>query len=155
MWVKNRCYKNTRIVNRATGNHLIILGLLIFHFTKDKSTFSCFALEMMAVDNNISSLKKIGSDKVESIQSRDSWSKSIVLCLPLASTWWKKNLMGYFIKQNSVYWKEIAPTTKSLKIYTVIRKIDLLFIYLLKFIFCWSFCCFTTSNSCIILRIIC
>ena len=29
------------------------------------------------------------------------------------------------------------------------------FIYLLKFIFCWRFCCFTASNSYFILRIIC
>ena len=30
-----------------------------------------------------------------------------------------------------------------------------IYFYLLKFIFCWRFCCFTASNSYIILRIIC
>ena len=37
----------------------------MFHFTKDKSTFSHFTLEMMAVDSNISHLKKIGADMDE------------------------------------------------------------------------------------------
>ena len=56
-------------------------------------------------------------------QSRDSWSKAAVLRSPLAFTWRKKNLMGYLVKQNAVYRKEIAPRTKSLKIYTGIGKV--------------------------------
>ena len=67
LWVTDSCYKNTRIVNRATGKHPLFLGPLIFHFIKDKSTLSHFALEMMTVDSNISHLKKIGMDMDESI----------------------------------------------------------------------------------------
>ena len=67
LWVTDSCYKNTRIVNRATGNYPVFLGTLMFNFTKDKSTFSRFALEMMAVDSNISNLKKVGTDMDESI----------------------------------------------------------------------------------------
>ena len=52
LWVTDSCYKNTRIVNRATGNHQVFLGPLMFHFTKGESTFSCIALQMMAVAND-------------------------------------------------------------------------------------------------------
>ena len=32
LWVTDSCYKNTRIVNRATGNHPVFLRPLMFHF---------------------------------------------------------------------------------------------------------------------------
>ena len=67
LWVPDSCYKNTRIGNRATGNHPVFLGPLIFDFTKDKSTFPRFPLEIMAVDSNISHLKKVGTGMVELI----------------------------------------------------------------------------------------
>ena len=63
LWVT----ENTRIVSRITGNHLVFLGPLIFHFTKDKSTFSGFGLEMMKVYSNINHLKKVGTEMDESI----------------------------------------------------------------------------------------
>ena len=39
----------------------------MFHFTKDKSTFSCFALEKVAIDSNISHLKMVGTNMDESV----------------------------------------------------------------------------------------
>ena len=42
---------------------------LLFHFTKDMSTFSKFALEMMSVDRNIARLKKVGTDMDEAIHN--------------------------------------------------------------------------------------
>ena len=67
LWVTDSCYKNTRIVNRATGNHSLFLGPLKFHFTKDKSTFSRFVLKMVPVHSNFSDLKKSGTNMDESI----------------------------------------------------------------------------------------
>ena len=60
LWITDSCYKNTRIVNLATGNHPVFLGPLMFQFTKD---FSHLALEMMAVDSTI----MVGTDMNESI----------------------------------------------------------------------------------------
>ena len=34
LWVTESCYKNTQIANCTTGNHLVFLGPLMFHFTK-------------------------------------------------------------------------------------------------------------------------
>ena len=67
LWVTDSCNKNTWIVNRPTGNDPVFLGSLMLHFAKHKSTFSRFALETMAVDSNISHLKKLGTDMDESI----------------------------------------------------------------------------------------
>ena len=68
MWVTDSCYKDKRLVSNTTGNHPIFLGPLIFHFTKDKDTFTRFALEMMAIDPLvISKLKKIGVDMEDAI----------------------------------------------------------------------------------------
>ena len=88
LWVPDSCYKNTRIGNRATGNHPVFLGPLMFDFTKDKSTFPRFPLEIMAVDSNISHLKKVGTGMVESIYNG---VKAMIpelkqLCSSLAST---------------------------------------------------------------------
>ena len=66
LWVTDSCYRNARIVN-ATGNHPVFLGPLMFHFTKDESTFTRFALEMMALNASISRVKKIGVDMEEAI----------------------------------------------------------------------------------------
>ena len=112
LWVTDSCYKNTRIVNCTTGNHPVFLGSLIFQFTKDKSTLSRFALEMMEIDSSISHLKKVGTNMNESVYHgvKVVIPEAIVLCLSLASTWWKKKLDGLFGKtKHSV----IAPITIS------------------------------------------
>ena len=119
LWVTDSCYKDTWIVNRATGNHQVFLGPLMFHFTRGKSTFSCIALQMMAVANDWHQHKWVN---LQRFQSLDSGSKSAVLCSSLGSTWWKKNLDGLFGKANVVYREEITPRTESWKIYTVMRK---------------------------------
>ena len=100
LWVTDSCYKNTRIVNCTTGNHPVFLGSLIFQFTKDKSTLSRFALEMMEIDSSISHLKKVGTNMNESVYSgvKVVIPEAIVLCSSLASTWWKKELDGLFGK---------------------------------------------------------
>ena len=67
LWVTESCYKNTQTANCTTGNHLVFLGPLMFHFTKDKSTFSCFGLEKMAIDSNISHLTMVGTNMDESV----------------------------------------------------------------------------------------
>ena len=67
LWVTESSYKNTQIANCTTGNHLVFLGPLMFHFTKDKSTFSCFGLEKMAIDSNISHLTMVGTNMDESV----------------------------------------------------------------------------------------
>ena len=100
LWVTDSCYKNTRIVNCTTGNHPVFLGSLIFQFTKDKSTLSRFALEMMEIDSSISHLKKVGTNMNESVYNgvKVVIPEAIVLCSSLASTWWKKELDGLFGK---------------------------------------------------------
>ena len=62
LWITDSCYKNKRLIKNSTNNHPVFLGPLIFHFTKDDSTFNRFILEMMAMDIGISKLKKIGVD---------------------------------------------------------------------------------------------
>ena len=67
LWVTDSCYKNDRIVHNVTGNHPAFLGPLLFHFTKDESTFTRFALEMIALDPEVINIKKIGSDMEKAI----------------------------------------------------------------------------------------
>ena len=67
LWVTDSCYKNDRIVHNVTGNHPVFLGPLLFHFTKDESTFTRFALEMIALDPEVINIKKIGSDMEKAI----------------------------------------------------------------------------------------
>ena len=67
LWVTDSCYKNKRLINNLTGNHPVFLGPLLFHFTKDESTFNRFVLEMMAMDLRVSQLKKIGIDMDDAI----------------------------------------------------------------------------------------
>ena len=125
LWVTDSCYKNTRIVNCTTGNHPVFLGSLIFQFTKDKSTLSRFALEMMEIDSSISHLKKrlAPTWMNQSTTASKSWFlKQLYYVRHLRQRDEKKNLMGYSVKQNAVYRKEIAPITISWKIYTVIRQ---------------------------------
>ena len=90
----------------------------MFHFTKDKSTFSRFALEMMAVDSNIRHLKKVGTNMDESIYN------GVKAVIPEVKQLYcdrhlrqrdEKNLMRYLVQQNEVHRKEIAPRTKSRK----------------------------------------
>ena len=45
-----------------TGNHPVFLGPSLFHFTKDQSTFTRFALELQARNSEIRKLKKVGLD---------------------------------------------------------------------------------------------
>ena len=98
----------------------------MFHFTKDKSTFSRFALEMMAVDSNIRHLKKVGTNMDESIYN------GVKAVIPEVKQLYcdrhlrqrdEKNLMRYLVQQNEVHRKEIAPRTKSRKIYMMIGKV--------------------------------
>ena len=69
LWLTNSCYKNIRIINHVTRNLPVFLGPLIFYLSKDQSTFSNFALEMMAFDSNISLLAKVGTNMDESIHN--------------------------------------------------------------------------------------
>ena len=117
LWVTDSCYRNTRIVNHATGNHLAFLGPLMLHFTEDKSTFSHFGLEMVAVDSTISHLKKVGTDMDGSTYNDDKAVtpevKQLYFVRHLRQRDEKKILMDYLVKQNAVYRKEIAPRTQS------------------------------------------
>ena len=68
LWVTDTCYKNKCLVNNKTGNHPAFLGPLLFHFTKDDTTFTRFAMEIIAMDPVImSQLKKIGLAMEEAI----------------------------------------------------------------------------------------
>ena len=93
----------------------------MFHFTKDKSSFSHFALEMMAFDSNINHPKKVGTDMDESIYNdvKDVIPEVNQLhCVRHLRQLDKKNLTGFLVKQNTVHQKEIASKTR----YTVIGK---------------------------------
>ena len=67
LWVTDSCCKNDRIVHNVTSNHPVFLGPRLFHFTKDESTFTRFALEMIALDPEVINIKKIGSDMEKAI----------------------------------------------------------------------------------------
>ena len=56
LWITGSCYKNDRLVHNASGNHPVFLGPLLFYFTKDKSTFTRFALEMIGLDPEITNI---------------------------------------------------------------------------------------------------
>ena len=58
LWVTDSCYKNDRIVHNVTGNHPVFL---------DESTFTTFALEMIALDPEVINIKQIGSDMEKTI----------------------------------------------------------------------------------------
>ena len=70
----------------------------------------------MAVDSNISHLKKIGTDMDELIYNG---VKAVIpevkqlYCVRYLHQRDEKNLMHYLVKQNVVYQKEIVPRTKS------------------------------------------
>ena len=87
----------------------------MFHFTKEKSSFSHFALEMMAFDSNINHLKKVGTDMDESIYNdvKDVIPEVKQLhCVRYLRQHDKKNLTGFLVKQNTVHQKEIASRTR-------------------------------------------
>ena len=68
LWITDTCYKNKRLVNIRTGNNPVFLGPLLFHFTKDETTFTRLAVEMIAMNPVImTELKKVGVDMEDAI----------------------------------------------------------------------------------------
>ena len=72
---------------------------------------------MVAVDSTISHLKKVGTDMDGSAYNDDKAVtpevKQLYFVRHLRQRDEKKILMGYLVKQNAVYRKEIAPRTQS------------------------------------------
>ena len=62
IWITDSCYKNDQLVYNP-----VFWGPLLFQFTKDESISTRFALEMIALDPEITSIKKIGSDMEKAI----------------------------------------------------------------------------------------
>ena len=67
MWVTDTCYRNKRLVNPVNKQHPIFIGPTLFHFTKDESTFSRLALELIDAEPKLVDLKFIGVDLEEAI----------------------------------------------------------------------------------------
>ena len=59
LWITDSCYKNGRLVHNATGDHPVFLGPLLFHFTKEKCTFTRFALEMVGLNPEITNVRLV------------------------------------------------------------------------------------------------
>ena len=56
LWTSDSC----QLVHNVAGNRPVFLGPLLFQFTKDEFIFTRFALEMIALDPEITNIKKIG-----------------------------------------------------------------------------------------------
>ena len=62
MWITDTCYRNKRILGVRSRDHPVFTGPVMFHFSKDDSTFRRFCAELVSANPSVANLKKVGVD---------------------------------------------------------------------------------------------